>query len=430
VDTEILTLGDEICRGEIIDTNAAFLAEKLSDLGLHVRYESSTTDDLADIEASLRLALSRARVIVVSGGLGPTEDDRTVDGAARVFERRAVVDPRALKAMEDRFAHARFRLTDNNMRQVRVLEGSQVLENRWGLAPGFMVSHEGATVVFMPGVPREMRPMFEEEALPRLRALRDQALITGQAVYVAVRHMRVFGLGESHIDHRLAGLSAGDGAGGPDGITVHYRVSYPECFVKVIVRRPGDGAAERAADTLAAEARNRLHPYVYGDEKTTFPASVGLALKGAGLTLAIAESCTGGLASSLVTDVPGSSDYFLAGYVTYANPAKEDVLGVRAVTLQEHGAVSPECVVEMAEGARRRSGARVAVAISGIAGPGGGSVDKPVGTVWFALAAEGLPTHTHMRRFAGSREQIKHISAFTALELVRRHALRLETLSP
>jgi nicotinamide-nucleotide amidase len=286
--------------------------------------------------------------------------------------------------------------------------GAEVLTNRAGLAPGFWLRLRGAHVIAVPGFPREMKRIWQDEIDPRLRALtRD-----GET---RVRTFHIYGMGESHVDHRLSGL----GAGQPD-VSVHYRVVFPENRVKVVVRDADGARADTRLAALEAEVRGRLGHHVYGVDGEMFAAAVGRVLRAHGATLALAESCTGGLVGHLVTSVSGSSEYFVMGVVSYANAAKEKLLGVRPETLREHGAVGEHCVREMAEGVRTLAGTTVGVAISGIAGPGGGTLDKPVGTVWLAIAG---PNGTRARHifYAGDREQVKQVAAHAALAMIYRY---------
>lgn len=414
---EVLTIGDELCRGEIIDTNSGWLAARLTELGFHVRWRSSTTDDPADMAAALRLAASRAQVVLCSGGLGPTEDDRTVDVVATLCGVEPAVDAAHEERMVRRFAERGFAATPNNQRQVRVPGGAAVLANATGLAPGFAVRLGGAEVYCTPGFPREMKPMFDQAIEPRLRAWLREA--GHEAPALGRRTWRVTGLGESHIDHRLRGL-----LDGIVGATLHFRVAYPDILVSVVVRRPGADEAEAVLAGLDGEVRSRLGEHVYGTGEDTLAVVVGRRLRVLGLKLATAESCTGGLVGDLLTDVPGASDYYLGGVVSYSNELKMALLGVRAETLREHGAVSEACVREMAEGVRSRLGADWGLAISGIAGPGGGTPEKPVGTVHFAVAGppSGDRPNTVARRLVWptERRMVKQLAAQAALFLLFR----------
>ena len=418
---EVVTIGDELCRGEIIDSNSAWLAERLTALGFHVRFRSSTVDDEGDMKTTLLLAASRAQVIVCSGGLGPTEDDRTVDVVSALAGVEPVIDDGHRQRMAARFAERGFEVTPNNLRQVRVPSGAEVLANRAGLAPGFRIplganaqpaNAHPAELFAMPGVPREMKRIFDDEIEPRLRAL--LASRGRQALSTAKRVWRVAAMGESHVDHRLKGL-----LDGIDGATLHFRIAFPENLVTVVVRRAEAAEADAVIERVDADVRTRLGEHVYATGDETLAAAVGARLRARNETLATAESCTGGLVSDLLTDVPGSSDYVRGGVVAYSNDLKRALLGVRESTLNEAGAVSEACVREMAEGIRKATGATWGLAISGIAGPGGGTPDKPVGLVHFAVAGPGV-VEARKVLWPGDRRMIKQIAAHATLFLLHR----------
>jgi nicotinamide-nucleotide amidase len=310
--------------------------------------------------------------------------------------------------MRARFAERHFEVTPNNLRQVRVPGGAEVLANRVGLAPGFHVRLGEAELFMMPGVPREMRAIFDESIAPRLGALVADA---GGAA--ARRVWRLAGIGESHVDHRLRGL-----LDGVEGATLHFRIAFPENLVTVVVRRADAAAAEAVLDRLDGEVRARLGEHVYATGDVSLARAVGERLRARGETLATAESCTGGLVGDSLTDVPGSSDYYRGGVVAYSNALKVALLGVAESTLAAHGAVSEETVREMADGVRARLGADWAIAVSGVAGPGGGTVEKPVGLVWIAVAGPDGPggsIETRRLLWPSERRLVKQVAASAAL---------------
>jgi nicotinamide-nucleotide amidase len=406
VQAEILTIGDELCRGEIVDSNSSWLAAQLWELGVTVTWMTSCRDDRADMTRALGDAAGRADLILVSGGLGPTEDDLTVDVICAALGVGTVDHQPSLERMQARFARASFKVTPNNLRQVRVPAGATAWLNPAGVAPGFEVDFRGKRLMCFPGVPRELKALWAEHAVPRVRQLATGAPHLARKVY------RVFGLGESHVDHRLQGLVAG-----LEGATLHFQVSFPETLVKVVVRDRDPAVAEGHLAALDGKVREALGDHLYGEgHDDSLAAALGRALLARQATLAVAESCTGGMIGSLMTDVPGSSAWFVGGWVTYANGLKE-VLGVPAAVLAEHGAVSEACVRAMARAARERSGASHAVAVSGIAGPGGGSEAKPVGTVHLALSTSAGETHKHVV-FPGARDQVRRLASYWAMRLV------------
>ncbi|MCU1278535.1 MAG: competence/damage-inducible protein CinA [bacterium] len=402
VTVEIVTIGDELNRGEIIDTNSSWLAERLTSLGAYVRWRTSVTDDARDMTEALERACARAGVVVTSGGLGPTDDDRTVDVISALAGVAPVQEPAHFDKMRVRYAERGFRLTPNNLRQVRVPAGAEVLANSKGAAPGFGVAVGSARVYSMPGVPREMKAIFDEHVASRVAA----AVGGTQPMK---RTWRVAGMGESHVDHALSGL-----VDGLDGVTLHYRIAFPENLVTVMVRRD-DAAA--VVERLDAEVRARLGDHVYATGDATLAEVVGRRLLADKATLAVAESCTGGLVGQMLTAVPGSSRYFVGGVIAYADELKRALLDVKAETLAQHGAVSEPTVLEMADGARARTGATWAIAVTGIAGPDGGSEEKPVGTVF--IAATSATVRQARRLFwPAERELVRQLSAHAALHLL------------
>jgi nicotinamide-nucleotide amidase len=402
VTVEVVTIGDELNRGEIIDTNSSWLAERLTALGAYVRWRTSVTDDPSDMREALARACERAGVVVTSGGLGPTDDDRTVDVISALAGVEPVQEPAHFDKMRVRYAERGFRLTPNNLRQVRVPAGAEVLANSKGAAPGFGVAVGPSRIYSMPGVPREMKAIFEEHVAPRI------ATAVG-GTQPLKRTWRVAGMGESHVDHALAGL-----IDGLEGVTLHYRIAYPENLVTVIVRRD-DGAA--IVERLDADVRARLGDHIYGTGDATLAEVVGNLLVAQRATLAVAESCTGGLIGQLFTATPGSSKYFVGGVIAYSNDLKRNLLGVAEKTLAEQGAVSEATVIEMADGARARTGATWALAVSGIAGPDGGTPEKPVGTVFVALTRDGV-REVRKLYWPAERELVRQLSAHAALHLL------------
>jgi nicotinamide-nucleotide amidase len=301
-------------------------------------------------------------------------------------------------------------MPESNAKQGDFPEGAEILSNPVGTAPGFAMTLGKARLFFVPGVPREMKHIFRESILPAIASLAEPR--THQV------HIRTFGMTESGVAQALRGLEKEH-----DGLTLGYRAHFPEIEVKVHVHANSALEAERRAESIAEDVRVVLGDAVFGGRADSFPEVVGKVLRNKGKTLAVAESCTGGKVGELLTRVPGASDYLLLDAVVYANSAKEAVLGVGQEVLRAHGAVSSETAAAMAEGALRVAGADIAVSITGIAGPGGGTEDKPVGTIWFGLARKGEPTITKHRKLPWGRDRVQILSAYIALELVRRAAL-------
>ncbi len=407
----LLAIGDEVLRGEISNTNASFIAERLFELGYEVTEQLVVSDEPQAIRTALVRLRAEADVIIATGGLGPTEDDRTVDVVAELLATGTHADEPSLEAMKKRFSTHGFEMTPNNLRQVRIPHDGRALPNAAGIAPGFTVRLGGAEAYFLPGVPREMEKMFTDEVVPRLK---HRLAETGGPL-LATRTWHLYGMGESHIDHRLAGILTG-----VEGATLHFRTSNPVNHVKLVVRLADAADARATVDKVDAELRKRIGPGIYGIDGETFPAAVAKAMRAQEATLAFAESCTGGLAGELVTSEGGASAFFRGSIVAYADEVKTGVLGVKPETITDFGAVSEPTAREMAEGAKRVCGSSVAVGITGVAGPAGGAPDKPVGTVCFAICGPGT-TRTSTKLFAGGRERVRIAAAFYALDLARRY---------
>ncbi|GAB4204050.1 MAG: competence/damage-inducible protein A [Sandaracinaceae bacterium] len=406
----LLAIGTELTRGELVNTNSAWLASRIVALGLEVPEHLVVDDDVPRIVAALRGLAARHAFVVCTGGLGPTTDDLTAQAAAEAVGKPLVRSEVALEQIRRRFATIGRSMGPSNEKQADLPEGAELLPNADGTAPGFAIDLGDARVFFLPGVPKEMERMFTEHGEPRIA---PHATRTTHQI-----HLRTFGAGESAIGERLAGLEAE-----LPGITLGYRASFPEVEVKVLARAADASQAESLAERGAARVRERLGALVYGDGHDTFPAYLGRVLRDRGLTLALAESCTGGLAGQLITSVPGSSEYLLLDAVTYSNAAKIQLLGVHAELIRAYGAVSAEVAAAMADGVLRVAGADLALSITGIAGPGGGSAEKPVGTVWLALARRDARATTRLLQLGGSRDRIRTLAAYTGLRWVADAAL-------
>ena len=421
---EILTIGDELCRGEIIDTNRSWLAARLWDLGITTRWMTSCNDDEADIAEAMSRAVLRADLVICSGGLGPTEDDLTVDVAAKLVGAAPVVDEPAKQRWEARFKGL-IQMNELQLRQLRVPAGARVHPNPAGAAPCFEVELSGVPLICLPGFPREIHGIYEAGLGARLEELRAAR---GDGEQIARRIFRVFGRGESQISQACRGL-----IDDTPNTTIHYQVKFPEVLVKLVVRDRDSRVAAARLDALDRELRGRLAPYLYSvGEENLVDRTVRRALASK-TTLATAESCTGGMIGELITAMRGSSAAYLGGAIVYSNAEKVRQLGVSQATLDEHGAVSEQTVVEMARGACERFGVDLAVSVSGIAGPDGGTPDKPVGTVWIALAAspafvascgQGVEDPksgvlgTRKLSWPGARDQIRILSSWWSLAMI------------
>lgn len=410
----ILAIGDEIIGGLTADTNSSFIAERLRGIGVEPVAGFSAPDDEDAIERALERALDEAEVAIATGGLGPTADDLTTACVARLAGRELRLDEESLRTIEERFRSFGREMTPNNRKQALFPEGSTIVPNPIGTAPGFIcpVEHGGRTrhVICLPGVPREMRRMVDETVLPWLTE-------RGPEERFASRIFSTFGLGESQLDERLIGIVE------PAEARLAFRAAFPRVQARLTVNGAPGEDLEARLDALEARVRERLGHYLYAIGDEGMEETLGRLLRERGLTLAVAESCTGGLIGHRITDVPGSSAYFLLGVVSYANEAKEALLGVQPTTLAEHGAVSVQTAEEMAAGVRQAAGADLGLATTGIAGPAGGTPDKPVGTVCVALAWEDGAWSKRYQLGDRGREWVKMWTAQIALDRVRRYLL-------
>ncbi|MFO0951382.1 MAG: competence/damage-inducible protein A [Isosphaeraceae bacterium] len=406
---EVVSIGSELVSGQALDTNSQWLSQGLARVGLPVRFHTTLGDDLDENIQAFRVALGRAGLILVTGGLGPTQDDLTREVVAAVAGVPLEEDPGSIEAIAAMFARRNRVMPERNRVQALVPVGGEALPNRVGTAPGLWMRVGDALIACMPGVPYEMRIMFEEQVLPRLRSL-------GVASRVIVeRKINLFGKGESDIEAEALDLTA-RGRNPEVGITAH------DATISFRVSAAGSTEEEALAlmEPTLVTIRTRFAHLILGEATDDLPEAIFAQLQRTGMTLATAESCTGGLVGSLLTRVAGISAYYLGGAVAYANEAKSSLVGVDPVLIERHGAVSAEVAAALAQGIREKLGADLAVSVTGIAGPGGGSDEKPVGTVYLGLAtSKGVST----RRLDIGPEQPRHViqgrSAKHALNWVR-----------
>ena len=414
---EILTIGDELLRGEIVDTNKSFLADRLLGLDIETHFQTSVRDDPPAMIDAFQRAATRSEVTLVSGGLGPTRDDLTAAVLAEAFGLELVLDEATLETIRSFFRSRSREMTENNASQARFPEGADILPNPLGTAPGFSIAQGSTRFFCLPGVPNEMTRMMDEQVLPRIEAMR------GEELAVRARLLRTFGMGESTLDDELKDIAAsGD-------VSLGFRTSFPDNYLRPLARAASAEQAEAALDRVCDAIRQRLGPLVYGEDQQTLDAVVGQMLAERGMTIAVAESCTGGLIATRITDNPGSSAYFAGGVVAYSNAAKSALLGVPVATLEEHGAVSDLVVRAMAEGVRERFNVDIGIATTGISGPDGGTDSKPVGLVHIALAREAA---TYAESFVFRMDRARHrlLTSQIALDWVRRTLLGVELVGP
>jgi nicotinamide-nucleotide amidase len=417
---EIFSTGDEIRSGALVDSNTAYIAEKLEESGIEVTRHISCGDDMTVIEDILREISGRADVAVVTGGLGPTTDDITAEAAAKAAGVKLTLDQVALADIRAMFRKFNRPMSLSNEKQAMFPEGSRVLKNPAGTAPGFSLNIGQCTFFFVPGVPFEMKKMISDQVLPAVIQLQGN-----RRNHSIIRTISTFGLGESIVGEKVADI-----INEFKDIKLGLRATFPEVHVKLYIRGEDKSKLLSTLDQAVNWVKEKIGSNIISTDGHPMEHIVGDLLKSKNSSLAIAESCTGGLIADLITNVAGSSDYFLFSGVTYSNEAKIRILGVKQETLKQFGAVSEETVREMAEGARRVAGATYAIATSGIAGPDGGTTEKPVGTVCIGLAT---PQTSITKRWTspygklsasyGSREKNKRWFAMMALEMLRRELI-------
>lgn len=403
----ILTIGDELLNGDLSDTNTAAIAGVLADNSLPVCEAATVGDRETDIAGTLQRLTRTNDVVIATGGLGPTEDDRTARAAARAFERPLSLNLQALDQIRDRFRSWQREMHPRNEKQALLPSRSLVIANASGTAPGFHLKLNRTDVYFLPGVPQEMLAMLGEYVVPALQERFPTPVPSCR------RTITVFGLAEPDVETRL------NRHGLPDGVDLAFNVDMPIVQVKLQAR--GE-QAQRLVDRGELAVRQALGDYVVGTDGDTLAGCTARLLASAGLTLALAESCTGGLIAKLLTDQPGSSTFLERSVVSYANSAKRQVLKVPQEILDRHGAVSAECAQAMARGVFHSARTDIGLAVTGIAGPDGGSSDKPVGTVYLSLLSR-WETRTERYHFFGNRNQVRIRTAYTALDWLRRLAM-------
>lgn len=404
---EIVAVGTELLMGQVLNTDAQYIARRLSELGVTLHRQVVVGDNPARIREAIHTAIGRADVVITTGGLGPTADDITKETCAEALGLPMERSPEAEKQVCGWFERNNYPMTENNLRQADFAKGAIILENHNGTAPACIVEKDGKAVINLPGPPRELTPLFAQSVAPYL-ARRSGAVIVS-------RYMRVFGMGESAVESQLHDMM--ENSLNP---TVAPYCSTGEVQLRLTVRVAHESEAAALLDPAEREIRARLGNVVYAvtdDPEYTMEQALVKALCAAKKTMATAESCTGGMIASKIVNVSGASDVFLEGCVTYSNAAKMRTLGVKAETLEKFDAVSRETALEMAEGARRRADADYAVSVTGLAGPGGGTPEKPVGTVWLGLATR-ESVEARLLQLHGNRERIRTLAALNAMHLV------------
>ncbi len=407
---ELICVGTELLLGNIVNTNGAFLSEQCAMLGLSMYYQSVVGDNAGRLEQLLHTAKERSDVIILCGGLGPTRDDLTKETAAEVMGKKLVEDARARQEIREFLKKRGHEITENNWKQALVPEGCKVLYNSNGTAPGIIMEDENTCMILLPGPPNELIPMFEEQVYPWLRSLQPEVICS--------RMVKFCGIGESAAETKILDLI--DAQKNP---TVAPYAKTGEVHLRITAKAVTEEAAFDLIAPVEDALKQRFGDLIYTDDpQVTLEQAIAELLKEHHLTITTAESCTGGLLAGRLVNVSGISENFKEGYITYSNEAKEKLLGVSHNTLKNHGAVSPETAEEMARGGRKAAGADICVAVTGIAGPEGGTAEKPAGLVYISCCCKGT-VYTEKNLFSGSRSKIREYSVASALTLLRKAIL-------
>ena len=409
MNAEIIAVGTEILLGDIVNTNSQFLARRLADFGISLFHQSVVGDNGPRILKEFTDAFERCDLIITTGGLGPTTDDMTKEIAAEFFNRPLVLHQESLRKLEDIFSKRGGTLSEANRKQAYFPEGCIILPNDHGTAPGCIVSGGSKTIVILPGPPREVYPMFENYVAPYLKTLTDSVIVS--------KVLKVVGLGESLMASKVQDIIEGS-----ENPTVAPYAKQGESLLRITARAETEADGYKLIAPVEERIRERLGTAVYGTDDESLEAVIARMLIDRNLTISVAESCTGGMISSRLVDFPGISQVFMEGAVTYSNQAKINRLGVKRSTLDKFGAVSAETALEMAAGIARTSGTDIGLSTTGIAGPEGGSLEKPVGLVYIGLSIGGKTTCIECN-FPGTRDMIRLRATIAALDLLRKELL-------
>lgn len=412
---ELISVGTELLLGNIVNTNANYLSIQCAELGFSLFHQTVVGDNEGRLVDAIKTALARADILILTGGLGPTQDDLTKEATAKAMGRELKMDEHSKKRIQEYFNRAispsnkggLSKITENNWKQAFMIESCIVLDNENGTAPGYMVEENGKVVILLPGPPEEMKPMFHNSVLPYLRKLQDKVFVSAM--------VKVCGIGESKAETMLMDLIEGQ-----TNPTIAPYAKSGEVHFRVTASAKTSEEAEALLKPILLELHQRFGDHIYSlKEEETLEEVIVFTLRDKGLTLTTAESCTGGLISGSIVNVPGSSEVFKEGFITYSNEAKMKYLKVSPQTLEQYGAVSEQTAREMAEGAALASGSDVAIAATGIAGPEGGTSDKPVGLVYIACYYSGK-TIVKELRLRGNRQKIREQAVIKAMDLIRR----------
>ena len=404
---EIISVGTELLMGNIVNTNAQYISQRLADLGVDCFLQTTVGDNHDRLVEAVHRGLERSDIIILTGGLGPTADDLTKETVADAFNRKLVLDEPSLVYIKQRFAKMRHIMTPNNIKQAMFPENCIILPNPNGTAPGCIVEDGTKAAILMPGPPNEMVPMFEASVLPYLEKRSGYMLKS--------KMLRIFGKGESSIEYQLKDLMQQQ-----TNPTIAPYALNGEMKLRVTARCKDGEDADKIMAPIIEEVKKRIGEYIYSEDGLELHEEVARLISASGMTIAVAESCTGGMLCSKFVSVPGSSNWFKEGCVTYSNEAKMNRLGVKKETLAEYGAVSAQTAIEMAEGIRRTAMADIGISTTGYAGPDGGTGDKPVGTVFIGVAAKDKSFYKELH-LTGKRERIRNMACLNALDILRRN---------
>jgi nicotinamide-nucleotide amidase len=406
---EIVTTGTELLLGQIINTNAPYLAQRLNELGFSVLFQSTVGDNRERMAQVLNTALSRADIVITSGGLGPTQGDITKEVTAEILGLPMHLNESSVKRIKEFFKERDIKMTSNNLRQAMMAKDAIIIDNNRGTAPGAILETGAKTVIHLPGPPYELEGMFEEAIAPYLRER------FGLQGIILSRVLKTFEIGESLLEDEIKDLIIAQ-----TNPTLALLARNSEVVIRITAKGETREAALALIDTLEGKIRERLGDKIFAVDDQTMESAIGDILTAKKLTIACAESCTGGLLTSRITDVPGSSDYLLGSVVCYSNNSKVAAVGVGADTLAKYGAVSAETAEAMSKGICKRFNTDIGLGITGIAGPGGATPEKPVGLVYISIDGP-AGTKCYKNEFSGSREKIKYRTTQTALNILRRY---------
>ena len=407
---EIISIGDEIMYGHTIDSNSAYISQKLADLGIEVVYQTSVGDEVSRIVEAINQAKQRVNLLITTGGLGPTHDDVTMKGIIKAFKKNLVFHPEILEKIKQRYEKRGIKMPQINQNQALIPQGAKYFDNAVGSAPGILVQEDKVVFIALPGVPREMKYLLDEQVVPYLQSQK----IAGKIVH---KKIRTTGIVESALYEKVDDLIKQT-----KEVKIAFLPGYQGVDIRLTATPKAGKAAEGAVGQIEKKILDRVGEFVYTTDSESPEELVGRLLKEKKMKLAVAESCTGGLLASKLTSIPGSSDYFDRGVITYSNQAKTQILGVPEEIINKFGAVSPQVAEAMAKGIVKTSGADLGIAVTGIAGPGGGSEEKPVGLVYIGL---GNRTKAWVEKFLFGQDRliIRERTVYAALNIIRLHLL-------